>query len=174
MIFVESLKWTNLLMAAAAAKLLQLYPTLCDPINSSPPGSASPGILQARTLEWVAISFSSAWKRKVKVKSLSRVQLFAPPWTAAYQAPLSTDGVKLKSELGGYTTIRAKVHIVFLNKSWPFFFFQFKNIHDKEEVCWRINFFLNWQILQYLKDTKVSWSFEESILLPICAEYMKY
>ena len=46
--------------AAAAAKLLQLCPTLCDPIVGSPPGSAVPGILQARTLEWVAISFSNA------------------------------------------------------------------------------------------------------------------
>ena len=75
--------------AAAAAKSLQSCLTLCDPIDGSPPGSPVPGILQARTLEWVAISFSSAWKWKVKVKSLSRVQLFATPWTAAYQAPLS-------------------------------------------------------------------------------------
>ena len=74
--------------AAAAAKSLQLCPTLCDPIDGSPPGSAVSGILQARTLEWVAISFSTALKRKVKVKSLSHVQLFATPWTAAYQAPL--------------------------------------------------------------------------------------
>ena len=75
--------------AAAAAKSLQSCPTLCDIIDSSPPGSPIPGILQARTLEWVAISFSNAWKWKVKVKSLSRVQLFATPWTAAYQAPPS-------------------------------------------------------------------------------------
>ena len=75
--------------AAAAAKSLQSCPTLCDPIDSSPPGSPIPGILQTRTLEWVAISFSSAWKWKLKVKSLSRVRLFATPWTAAYQAPPS-------------------------------------------------------------------------------------
>ena len=75
--------------SAAAAKSLQWCPTLGDPIDGSPPGSAIPGILQARTLEWVAISFSNAWKWKVKVKSLSRVQLFATPWTAAYQAPPS-------------------------------------------------------------------------------------
>ena len=75
--------------AAAAAKLLQSCPTLCDPIDSSPPGSPVPGILQARTLEWVAISFSSAWKWKVKVKSFSHVWLLATPWTATYQAPLS-------------------------------------------------------------------------------------
>ena len=68
---------------------LQSCPSLCDPIDSSPPSSPVPGILQARTLEWVAISFSSAWKWKVKVKSLSRVWLWANPWTAAYQAPLS-------------------------------------------------------------------------------------
>ena len=75
--------------AAAAAKSLQSCPTLCDPIDGSPLGSPVPGILQARTLEWVAISFSNAWKWKVKVKSLSRVRLFESPWTAAYQAPPS-------------------------------------------------------------------------------------
>ena len=75
--------------AVAAAKSLQSCLTLCDPIDGSPPGSPVPGILQARTLEWVAISFSNAWKWKVKVKSLSCVWLFTIPWTAAYQAPLS-------------------------------------------------------------------------------------
>ena len=74
---------------AAAAKSLQSCPTLCDPIDGSPPGSPVPGILQARTLEWVAISFSNAWKWKVKVKSLSRVRPLAAPWTAAHQAPPS-------------------------------------------------------------------------------------
>ena len=71
------------------AKSLQSYPTLCDPMDGSPPGSPVPVILQARTLEWVAISFFNAWKWKVKVKSLSHVWLVATPWTAAYQAPLS-------------------------------------------------------------------------------------
>ena len=75
--------------AAAAAKSLQSCQTLCDPVDSSPPGSLTPGILQARTLEWAAISFSNAWKWKVKVKSLSRVRVLATPWIAAYQAPLS-------------------------------------------------------------------------------------
>ena len=75
--------------AAAAAKSLQLDPTLCDLIDGSPPGSPVPEILKARTLEWVAISFSNAWKWKVKVKSLSCVQLFATAWTAAFQAPPS-------------------------------------------------------------------------------------
>ena len=75
--------------STAVAKSLQSCPTLCDPVDSSPPGSIVPGILQARTLEWVAISFSNAWKWKVKVKSLSHVRLFTTPWTAAYQAPPS-------------------------------------------------------------------------------------
>ena len=70
----------------AAAKSLQSCPTLCEPIDGSPPGSFVPGILQARTLEWVAISFSNAWNRKVKVKSLTCVRILATPWTAAYQA----------------------------------------------------------------------------------------
>ena len=75
--------------AAAAAKSLQSCPTLCNPIDGSPPGSPVYGILQARILEWVAISSSNAWKWKAKVKSLSRVRLLATPWTAAYQAPPS-------------------------------------------------------------------------------------
>ena len=84
--------WPSLLFCAAAtaaAKSLQLCLTLCDRIEGSPWGSPVPGILQVRTLEWIAISFSNAWKWKVKVKSLSRVWLLATPWTAAYQAPPS-------------------------------------------------------------------------------------
>ena len=81
-IFVTS--WTT--EGSAAAKSLQFCPTLCDPIDGSPQGSPIPGILQARKLEWVAISFSNAWKWRVKVKSLSHVRLSATPWTAAYQA----------------------------------------------------------------------------------------
>ena len=76
-------------LTAAAAKLLQSCLTLCDPTDGSRPGSPIPGILQAGTLEWVAISFSNAQKRKVKGKLLSRVRVLAIPWTAAYQAPLS-------------------------------------------------------------------------------------
>ena len=84
---------------------------LCDPIEGSPPGSTVPGILQARTMEWVAISFSNAWRWKVKVKSLSRVRLFTTPWTAAHQAPPSVgfsrqecwSGVPLPSP-GGHAT----------------------------------------------------------------------
>ena len=96
------------------AKSLQLCPPLCDPIDGSPPGSAVPGILQARILEWVAISFSNAWKRKVKVKSFSHVRLLATPWTAAYQAPPSMgfsrqeywSGVPLPSPMGYYSDIK--------------------------------------------------------------------
>ena len=88
---VDKALWLKYLhpAATAAAKSLQSCPTLCDPIDSSPSGSPVPGILQARTLERVAISFSNASKWKVKVKSLSRVPLLATPWTAAYQAPPS-------------------------------------------------------------------------------------
>ena len=80
---------TIFVTAAAAAKSLQSCPTLCDPTDGSPPGSPVPGTLQARTPVWVAISFSNAWKWKVKVKLLSCVQLLATPWTAAYQASSS-------------------------------------------------------------------------------------
>ena len=88
----KHMKWCLISLvtaAAAAAKLFQSCPTLCNPIDGSPPGSTVPGILQARTLEWVAISFSNAWKWKVKVKSFNCVWLFGTPWTAAYQAPPS-------------------------------------------------------------------------------------
>jgi len=99
---------------AAAAKSLQSCPTLCDPIDGSPPGSPVPGILQARILEQVAISFSNAWKWKVKVKSLSCVRLLATPWTAAYQAALSMgfsrqeywSGVPLPSPLNPATDVK--------------------------------------------------------------------
>ena len=98
--------------AAAAAKSLQSCPTLCDPRDGSPPGSPVPGILQARTLEWVAICFSNVGKRKVKGKSLSHVRLLATPWTAAYQAPPPMgffrqeywNGVPLPSPLEGKKT----------------------------------------------------------------------
>ena len=99
---------------AATARSLQSCPTLCNPIDGSPPGSPIPGILQAKTLEWVAISFSNAWEWKVKVKSLSRVWLLATPWTAAHQAPPSMgfsrqeywNGVPLPSLIGGMTCLQ--------------------------------------------------------------------
>ena len=90
MLYPETLLY-SLIAAAAAAKSRQSCLTLCDPIDGSPPGSPVPGILQARTLEWVAISFSNVWKWKVKVKLLSRVLLLATPWTTAYQAPPSME-----------------------------------------------------------------------------------
>ena len=71
--------------AAAAAKSLQSCPTLCDPIDGSPPGSAVPGILQARTLEWVAISFSNAWKWKVIIMRQSQFPLLSNlNWTCDF------------------------------------------------------------------------------------------
>ena len=83
--------WIGCLHSLKMLLLLRSHfsPTLCNPIDGSPPGSLVPGILQARTLEWVAIAFSNAWKWKVKVKSLSCIQLLATPWIAAYQAPPS-------------------------------------------------------------------------------------
>ena len=77
-------EWIKVSDMLCYAKSPQSCPTLCDPIDGSPPGSPVPGILQARTLEWVAISFSNAGKGKVKVKPLSRVRLLATPWTAAH------------------------------------------------------------------------------------------
>ena len=114
--------------AAAAAKSLQSCPTLCDPIDDSPPGSPIPGSLQARILEWVTISFSNAWKWKVKVKSLSPVRLLETPWTAAYQAPPSTgfsrqeywSGVPLPSPLwtwiSGNWLILKKLILIYIGK----------------------------------------------------------
>ena len=89
MAFKKSRLWCSIRAAAAAAKSLQSCPTLCNPTDGSSTGSSVPGILQARILEWVSISFSSAWKWKVKVKLLNRVRLLATPWTIAYQAPPS-------------------------------------------------------------------------------------
>ena len=98
-----------------SAKSLQSCPTLCDPIDSSPPGSPIPGILQARMLEWVAISLSDAWSWKVKVKSLSCVQLLATPWTAAYQAPPSM-GFSRQEYWSGL--LRWNITYSFLPDSW--------------------------------------------------------
>ena len=95
---------SRLAHTAAAAKSLQSCPTLCDPIDGSPPGSPVPGILQARTLEWVAISFSNAWNWKVKVNSLSRVWPSATPWTAAYQAQQGSKNIQSKT-VGVFLTL---------------------------------------------------------------------
>ena len=87
---------------------------LCDPIDSSPPGSAIPGILQARTLDWVAISFSNAWKWKVKGKSLSRVRLLATPWTTAYQAPPSMGFSRQEYWSGGHRLLHQSILAPFI------------------------------------------------------------
>jgi len=98
------LKWHSTLVHTHSmlyyAKSLQSCLTLCDPIDGSPPGSPVPGILQARTLEWAAISFSNAWKWKVKAKSFSRVRLLVTPWTAAYQAPPSMEFSRQSTGVG--------------------------------------------------------------------------
>jgi len=117
--FLEGKAWPTY----AAAKSLQSCPTLCNPIDGSSPGSPVPGILHARTLEWVAISFFNAWKWKVKVKSLSHVRLLATPWTAAYQAPPSMgfsrqvylSGVPLPSPYGDIISIKTLGKLKVLN-----------------------------------------------------------
>ena len=125
--------------SAAAAKSLQSCPTLCDPIDGSPPGSPVPEILQARTLQRVAISFSNAWKWQVKGKSLSRVRLLATPWTAAYQAPPSMgfsrqeywSGVPLPSSLSPVEITKFKIQFnpfLSLHHSCPSYFFPFPSI----------------------------------------------
>ena len=120
------------LAAAAAAKSLQSCPTLCNPVDGSPPGSPIPGILQTTALEWVAISFSNAWKWKVKVKLLSRVWLLVIPWTAAYQAPPSTgfsrqeywSGFPLPSPLTHLSKWQCQTSSCIGHKPWihPWFF----------------------------------------------------
>ena len=85
----ESLKDTGQILLLLLLSRFSRVRLCANHIDGSPPGSAVPGILQARTLEWVAIALSIVWKWKVKVKSLSRLRLLATLWTAAYQAPLS-------------------------------------------------------------------------------------
>ena len=139
--------------AAAAAKSLQSCPTLWDPIDRSPPGSPVPGILQARTLEWVAISFSNAGKWKVKVKSLSRVRLLATPWTAVYQAPPSMgfssqeywSGVPLPSP-----TI-CKLTSIMSTGSWDWRTFR---LYVKRTVCIRNYSFQTFSSVQFSSVTQ--------------------
>ena len=112
--------------AAAAAKSLQSCLTLCDPIDGSLPGSPVPEILQARTLEWVAISFSNAWKWKGKLKLLSRVRPSATPWTTAFQAPHPWDFPGKSTGVGCHCLLReygnnikqivsaSSIHVVYL------------------------------------------------------------
>ena len=115
--------------AAFAAKSLQSCLTLGDPMDCSPPGFPVPGILQARTLEWVVISFSSALKWKVKVKSLSLVRFLATPWTAAYKAPSSMgfsrqeywSGLPLPSPPALQEDSLPQIHLFYLKyKAWYF------------------------------------------------------
>ena len=129
---------------------------LCDPMDSSPPGYPIPGILQARTLEWVAISFSNAWKWKVKVKSLSRVRLLATPWKAAYQAPPSMgfsrqeywSGVPLPSPMTNLDgilksrdiTLPTKIRLV-KAMVFPVFMYGCKSWTIKKAEPWRIDAF---------------------------------
>ena len=104
-----------------SAKPLQSCPTLCNPIDGSPPGSPVPGILQARTLEWAAISFSNAWKWKVKVKSLSRVGLIATPWSAAYQAPPSMGFFQARVLEGlaiAFSILPARLLLTYCSEAW--------------------------------------------------------
>ena len=131
------------LAAAAAAKSLQSCPTLCNPIDSSPPGSPIPGILQARTLEWVAISFSNAWKWKVEVKSLSRVQLLATPWTSAYQAPPSM-GFSQQEYWSGVPLPSPPCPILSV-ASWPAYRFLRRQVRwSGIPISWRIFHSLLW------------------------------
>ena len=103
---------------------------LCDPIDGSPPGSPVPGILQARTLEWVAISFSNSWKWKVKGKSLSRVRLLATPWTAAYQAPPSMDFPGKSTGVGCHCLL----HSISLGLLFSIFFVRFFLAYFCDEI----------------------------------------
>ena len=152
--------FTNVSAAAAAAKSLQSCLTLCDPIDISPPGSPTPGILQARTQEWVAISFSSAWKWKVKVKSLSRVRLFATPWTSAHQNPLSMgvsrqeywSGVPLPSPTNMSTHCQLLCSYTFPNKQWEpskviyaKVSYQAQVLRQPQPACWDL---YNYPIIQ--------------------------
>ena len=128
---------------AATAKSLQSCPTLYNPIEGSPPGSPITGLLPARTLEWVAISFSKAWKWKVKAKSLSHVRLFETPWTAAHQAPLSMgfsrqeywSGVPLPSPFRCW--VRCKYWIPLLPGLDP----TYQTTKHKSRMCWVNHYF---------------------------------
>ena len=138
----------------AAAKSLQSCPTLCDSIDGSPPGSPIPGILQARTLEWVAISFSNAWKWKVKVKSFSHVRLLATSWTAAYEAPPSMgfsrqeywSGVPLPSPLSKLLVFINTCTNIKLLSMCPYKYktTKYVSFHIRSKAT---NFFLNFNLL---------------------------
>ena len=142
----------NWLSAAAATKSLQSCPTLCDPRDGSPPGSPVPGILQARTLEWVALSFSNALKWKVKVKSLSPVQLIATPWTAAYQAP-PTMGFSRQGYWSGLPLPSLQDTLFFFNWDQKSFRTSFQNTLGTTVGKW---YMLN-EYLSFSAALKLSW-----------------
>ena len=121
-------------LGRSAAKSLQSCPTLCDPIDGGPPGSPVPGILQARTLEWAAISFSNVWKWKGKVKSFSHVQLLAPPWTAAYQAPPSIGFSRQEYYLSHQESPLKNIHIKKKKLNWSV---MIANETVKNDLCVR-------------------------------------
>ena len=149
----------------AAAKSLQLFPTLFDPIDGSPPGSPVPGILQARTLEWVAISFSNAWKWKVKGKSLSRIRLLATPWTAAYQAPPSM-GFSRQEYWSGVPLPSPNVpliSLIFLTRSLVFAILLFSSISLH---CLLRKAFLS--LLTILWNSAFKWVYLSFSPLPFC------
>ena len=133
--------------AAAAATSIQSCPTLRDPIDGSPPGSPVLGILQARTLEWVAVSFSNAWKWKVKGKSFIRVPLFATPWTAAYQVPPSMgfsrqefwSGVPLPSPIYRVKYFKSSSATVVLSPILPQFWFTIGNQFQLFDLFWYLH-----------------------------------
>ena len=141
------------------AKSLQSCPTLCDPRDGSTPGSPVPGILQARTLEWVAISFSNAWKWKEKVKSLSRVRLLATPWTAAYQAPPSMGSSRQVYWSGVPLNMS---HIPLFKNGWTELLARLVNInvHGLYELMCRLHAFHYWIILVLL----IHWKCEKAVI----------
>ena len=132
----------------AAAKSLQSCPTLCDPIDGSPPGSPVPGILQARPLEWVAISFSNTWRWKVKVKSLSRVRLFVTPWISAYQAPPSMGFSRQEYQLSHFVS----------TPPLPQLFWMY------ESTCLQISYQLKWKIYIYTSSSCLKFYEENSVI----------
>ena len=166
--------------AATTAKSLQSCPTLWDPIDGSPPGSSLPGILQARALQWVAISFSNARKWKLKVKSLSCVQLFVTPWTVAYQAPPSMEfsrqqywsaRTNLDNTLKSRDiTLLTKVHIV-KAMVFPVVMFGCESWMIKKAEHQRIDAFERWHWRRLLRVPQTARRSNLSILKEISPEY---
>ena len=148
---------------AAAAKSLQLCLTLCDPIDGSPPGSPVPEILQARTLEWVAISFSNAGKWKVKVKLLSRVRLLATPWTAAYEAPPSM-GFSRQEYWSGLPLPAPFWVLRVLYILWLLILYQICDFQTFSPILW-FAFLLCWWCLLIYRIWQFSWS-------PVCLLFL--